>query len=117
MPVAALTRQMLDSGMISMDVVQAAKNDILKLARRQLKYVLKADMYDGSYDYRVTELISLLAMMKQKETDELVMEFLKAKVVSIKKEAALALIKNNKPVGPFTLKQIASDKYERANFL
>jgi len=116
MPVAALTRQMLDSGMISMDVVQAAKNDILKLARRQLKYVLKADMYDGSYDYRVTELISLLAMMKQKETDELVMEFLKAKVVSIKKEAALALIKNNKPVGPFTLKQIASDKYERANF-
>jgi hypothetical protein len=97
-------------------VVRPAKNDILKLARRQLKYVLKADVDDGSYDYRVTELIALLAMMKQKETDDLVREFLKAKIVSIKKEAALALIKNNKPVSPLTLKQVAGDKYERAYF-
>ena len=115
-PVAALTRQMLDSGMISIDVVRPAKNDLLKLARRQLKYVLRADVDDGSFDYRVTELIALLAMMKQKETDDLVTEFLKAKIVSIKKEAALALIKNNKPVSPLTLKQVASDKYERAYF-
>jgi hypothetical protein len=115
-PVAALTRQMVDSGMISINMVQPAKNDLLKLARKQLKYVLKADADDGSYDYRVTELISLMALMKQKETDELVMGFLKTKVISIKKEAALSLIKNNKPVSPLTLKQIASDKYERVNF-
>ncbi len=116
MPVADLTKQMLDSAMISVDVVQAAKNDILKLAHKQLKYALKTDADDYSYDYRITELISLMGMIKQRETDELVMEFLKAKPVSIKKEAALALIKNNKPVSPFALKQIASDKYERANF-
>ena len=116
MPVVDLTKQMLDSAMIAFDMVQAAKNDILKLARKQLKYVLKTGVDDYDYDYRITDLISLMGMMKQKETDELLMEFLKAKPILIKKEAALALIKNNKPVSPFALKQIASDKYERANF-
>jgi len=116
MPVAGLTKEMLDSGMISINIVQAAKNDILKLGRRQLKYALKADVNDYSYDYRITDLIPLMGMMKQKETDELVAEFLKAKPVVIKKEAALALIKNNKPVNPATLQKIAGDKYERANF-
>jgi len=115
LPVADLTRRMLDSAMLSLDMVQAAKNDILKLARKQLRD-MKADADEYDYDYRVTDLISLMGMMKQKETDELVTEFLKSKHVSVKKEAALALIKNNKPVSGLTLRQIASDKNERANF-
>ena len=116
MPVADLTGLMLDSAMISINVVQASKNDILKLARKQLKYVLKANVDDYDYDYRITRLISLMGMMKQPETDDLIAEFLKSKLVSVKKEAALALIKNNKPVSSFTLKQIASDRDERVNF-
>jgi uncharacterized protein YbaP (TraB family) len=116
MPVARLTKEMVDSGMISINIVQSAKNDILKLARKQLKYALMAEVNDYSYDYRIMDLVPLMGMMKQKETDELVAEFLKAKPVGIKKEAALALIKNNKPVSPSSLQKIASDKYERANF-
>jgi len=102
--------------MISINVVQASKNDILKLARKQLKYISKANVDDYDYDYRITGLISLMGMMEQKETDDLIAEFLKSKLVSVKKEAALALIKNNKPVSSFTLKQIASDRNERVNF-
>jgi hypothetical protein len=89
---------------------------VLKLARRQLKHALKAENDDYSYDYRIIDLISLMGMMKQNEMDILVAEFLKAKPVSIKKEAILALIKNNKPVAATIIKQVSNDKYERANF-
>jgi uncharacterized protein YbaP (TraB family) len=116
MPVAALTKKMIDSNIISIDMVQARKNDVLKLARRQLKHALKAENDDYSYDYRIIDLISLMGMMKQNEMDILVAEFLKAKPVSIKKEAILALIKNNKPVAATIIKQVSNDKYERANF-
>ncbi len=116
MPVAALTKKMIDSGIMSADIMQAEKTAILKLGRHQLKSVLKARSDDYSNDYRITYLLSLMGMMKQEEVNALISEFLKAKSISIKKDAALALLKNNKTVGAGVLKQIAGDKYERANF-
>ncbi|HEY1871717.1 MAG TPA: hypothetical protein VGG71_11710, partial [Chitinophagaceae bacterium] len=117
MAIASLTKEMIDSNILSENILSPKKADILQLARRQLKLALKTKKAgDDIYcDYRITDLLDILGMMKQQQLDELLNEFLKAKPVDIKKEAAIALMKNNKPVSTLVLKQVAEDKYERAN--
>ncbi len=107
--VVALTKTMLDSNILASDILLLAKADIVKLAKKTLKSINKED--GEAYD--VPDLLALLGYYKQKDTDDLIAAFLKANDVFVKEAAAIALIKNNKPVAGSVMKKIADDNIYR----
>lgn len=108
--VAGLTRTMLDSNVLTPDILVPVKPAIVKLAKESLKNMNKEDY---SETYNLPELLALLAYYKQKDTDDLVAGFLKAKDVFVKKAAAMALLKNNRSVAASVMRAIAGDNLYR----
>lgn len=112
--VISLTKQLLDSNIIDMTMLEPARQDIMALANNQLKSLVKLGADDYDYDYEVTELVSLLGYFKIPATDELVKKFLKVKIAVIKFEALITLAKNGQTAFPAEIKQLAINLKYRA---
>lgn len=110
--IVSLTKTMVDSNQLTMDILLPVKTELIKLAKNHVKKINR-DEYE--YVYETPPLIELLGYFKQKETDDMVAAFLKAKESFVKKSAALALIKNNRPVAASALSAIANDQLYRVS--
>jgi uncharacterized protein YbaP (TraB family) len=104
--VVSLTKTMIDSNHLKMDILLPVKQELIKLAKRQVKESKKEDY---EFLYQLPPLIELLGYFKEKEMDDVVTVFLKSKETFIKKCAALTLIKNKRPVAASVLSAVAND--------
>lgn len=110
--IVALTKTMIDSNQLSMDILLPVKTELIKLAK---KHVRSVNSEEYSFTYEIPALIELLGYFKQKEADDAASGFLKAKEIYVKKSAALTLIKNNRPVAASVLSRIANDQQYRVS--
>lgn len=113
LPVIEIAERLLDSGYLQKSAFQKAVPALLKQARTQLKAVLKepADSYE--WDYRVNNLLSLLGKLNTPETPALLNEYLRVKIMDIKKQAAVSLLRLGKKVPAAVLEDLAEDRYYR----
>ncbi len=110
--IVSLTKTMLDSNKLTMDILLPVKAELIKLAKRHVKSMNNEEY---SYRYEIPALIELLGYFKQKDADDAAGAFLKSKEIYVKKSAALTLIKNNKPVAALQLSHIANDLQYRVS--
>ena len=110
--IVSLTKAMIDSSQLTTDILLPVKPELIKLAKKHVKEI-NNDEYDFAYE--IPAFIELLGYFRQKEADDAVATFLKAKEIFVKKSAALTLIKNNKPVAASILSAIANDQQYRVS--
>jgi bifunctional DNA-binding transcriptional regulator/antitoxin component of YhaV-PrlF toxin-antitoxin module len=108
--IVALTKTMIDSNQLSMDILSPVKTELIKLAK---KYVRSVNSDEYGFNYEIPALIELLGYFKHKDANDAAAIFLKAKDLYVKKSAALTLIKNNRPVAASVLSKIANDQQYR----
>lgn len=110
--IVSLTKTMIDSNKLAMDILLPVKTELIKLAKKHAKLINKEEY---GLTYEIPALIELLGYFKQKDADDAAAIFLKAKEIYVKKSAAITLIKNNKPVSASVLSRIANDLQHRVS--
>lgn len=105
-----VTAELLDSGRISLATVNPFKKNIYAFAERELA---RLRVEKPRYDYDVVRLIDLLSYFKEPSSFSLMNRFLSTSSLQIMKRAAILLSKNQQPVNPIYLEQIAADDYFR----
>jgi len=104
-----VTKELLDSSLILLKEVHPYEQNFLKNAERNLRKVQK----DEEEWWMVSNWIPFIAKFNDKESNDLVREFLKLKETGAKYAAVLALVKNNQAVNPFDIEKVAEDKMYR----
>lgn len=110
--IVSLTKAMVDSNQLTMDILLPLKVELIKLAKKHAKFI-NSDEYSSTYE--IPDLIELLGYFKQKDADDAAATFLKAEEIFVKKSAALTLTKNNRPVAASLLSRIAKDQQYRVS--
>ncbi|HKO80942.1 MAG TPA: hypothetical protein VJU78_11130, partial [Chitinophagaceae bacterium] len=110
--IVSLTKAMIDSNLLTVDILLPIKTQLIKLAKKQVKFINSGEY---GFTYEIPDLIELLGYFKQKDADDVAATFLKAKEIFVKKSAALTLIKNNRPVAASVLFRIANDQQYRVS--
>jgi hypothetical protein len=110
--VVSLTKTMIDSSRLSTEMLLPVKADLVKLAKKQLKLVNRDDF---GLTYTIPDLLDLLGYLEQKDADDIIAGFLKAKNRWVKKSAAIALARNNRPVPASVWLAIAKDPEYRVD--
>lgn len=108
--IVSLTKTMIDSNQVTMDILLPVKPSLINLAKKQVK-AMKSEEYD--FIYEIPSLIELLGYFKQKDADDIITAFLRTKEIFVKKSAAITLIKNNRPVAASVFLAIANDQQYR----
>jgi uncharacterized protein YbaP (TraB family)/predicted Zn-ribbon and HTH transcriptional regulator/putative component of toxin-antitoxin plasmid stabilization module len=106
------TNRLLDSGLLTMADILPYKDAFLKQASLTLGYI-KGDPENW---WRYSEWIPFVGKLKTKEANLLLQRFLKLNSSPVKREAILALLKNNQPVNAVEIEKLAADKSFRAGF-
>jgi hypothetical protein len=110
--IVSLTKTMIDSSQLTMDILLPVKPNLINLAKKQVK-AMKSEEYD--FIYEIPSLIELLGYFKQKDADDIITAFLRIKEIFVKKSAAITLIKNNRPIPEPILLTIANDQQYRVS--
>src|SRR5688572_24923563 len=76
--IVSLNKMMIDSNQLTMDILLPVKPELIKLAKKQAKGI-NSDEYDFIYD--APALIELLGYFKQKDVDDVITTFLRAKEI------------------------------------
>lgn len=108
-----LASEMIDSSLLTKDILTANEAGIFKTAEKQLKEI-KADP-ENYPDYN-SYVIDALGKLNNKPGNDLLYEFLKTSNIFRKQNAVLALLKNNLPVAATEMQKIASDTSMRIEF-
>lgn len=105
--IISVTNRLLDSNILTLDEVQPYKVDFIKGAKRMINRV-KAE--EEEYWWQYTDWTAFLGKFNDKETNELLQQFLKLNALDFKEAALMALVKNNQPVAPAEVEKLAADK-------
>lgn len=113
-PVLGLAKTLIDSNLLTVNDIRAVQPDMIKLAGKSLQSMISmaADEYD--YDYGITDVISLLGYLNNKQANETITGFLKVKILYVKKQAVVSLVENGWPVSSVEIKKLAADNEYRA---
>lgn len=101
-----VTNMLVDSGMISIKDVIPYKNNFLSQARQNLK-LMREDEEGHRWSY--WDWISLIGRFNDKESNDLLQQFLELKDIDARYSAAIALLKNNQVVSATHLEKFAAD--------
>lgn len=104
-----VTGELLDSNLVSMHDVLPYKQNFLSNAERSLHVVKN----DESNWWMHSSWVPFIGKFNDKESNDIIKEFLKLKEVNIKYAAILALAKNNQPVSAVEIERVAEDKNYR----
>lgn len=106
----ARTRELMDTNMVEMKDVIPYKNNFLTHAKSILQTTLSEDE-DKWWNYY--SWIPFLGRFNDKESNELLRQFLQLNEKEVKYEALIALIKNDQTVSPAEVEKLAEDKNYR----
>lgn len=101
---------MLDSNMISLDLLRPYQNNILHTADT-IVASLQNDDWNNDRSYRYTSLLNLLKRFNDVASNNALRKFFTVKQTPVKYKAALALLDNKQPVTSTELESIAADRY------
>ncbi|MEO5684266.1 MAG: TraB/GumN family protein [Chitinophagaceae bacterium] len=104
-----IANELVDSGVVKIDNIQAAEHDFIKAANSLLPALVK----DVPMDYNIYELLVLLGKFNDAPSNKVLQSYLAAKSPWIRKRAALELIGNAQPVPAALLDKMAADKNMR----
>jgi uncharacterized protein YbaP (TraB family) len=110
--VISMTNQMIDSGLISRDMVMPYEDEFLYTADTLLAS-LKKEEAEEIYAYSYTELLQLLRVFNTAESNRMLQQYLLIDNSHIKIQSAVSLLKNNSIVDPKQLEKIAADRLYR----
>lgn len=105
-----LTDQLIDSNLVSIKDIQATKDIYLEHAKNHLA-LLKTSSDNWWY---FIDWVNFIGKFNDKESNNLLQEFLQASLPGLKLRVALVLIDNNQAVPSQELLKIAAEKNERA---
>ncbi len=111
--VSAYTAKLLDSGLVSREMLQPYTRDIYYIADTLLKgnILNQEDVWSWGY----SNLLDLLGHINSDESNQLLQRFLKGKEIYLKSVAAMRLVKNGQPVDRLELEKLAADNEYRLN--
>ena len=113
MPMLGLAKTLIDSNLLSTDDVRPVQPEMLKLAAKSLHAMVKLKADDYDYDYEITDVISLLGYLNNKQANDAIAGFMKVKIIPVKYQAVISLLKNGQPVSATEIKKLAADKAYR----
>lgn len=112
MQIMALSKHLLDSNVINLETLLLKQKSLLQLASQNLVTIQKEA---EEYDYSTDNLVELLGLLKQKETDDMLYKYLSVKQIEIKWSATVQLLRNGKSVSKSSIKKIAENDQFRAD--
>ena len=108
--IIAIAAELLDSNLIDVDMLKPYRRNILYTADTTLR-TLKGQVADEDYyGYNYASILHLLYYFNDAESNRLLQEYLLLDDLSIKYEAAMALLKNKQSVPAKELEKLAADK-------
>jgi len=105
----SITNDLLDSNLMAVKSVVPYKQNFLNHAKRILKTIEQNEENWWSFN----DWVPFIARFNDKESDDLLREFLQLKEVGAKFKALIALLKNNQAVSAVDIEKIAEDKAYR----
>lgn len=109
-----ISLKLIDSSLLNKKSATDHAIDIYKIAGRQLSgYKNDSLEYAGPFNESV---IRMLSVLNTKKSADLLNEFLRLNDIYIKRNAAIALLKNNNNVLPSQIEKIAADRTNRFEF-
>lgn len=106
------TGKLIDTSMVSLKDVIPYENNFLTQAKKILQALKQNE--DNWWSY--TSWVPFIGGFNDKESNQLLRQFLQLKEKAIKHEAILALIKNSQVVSPADIERIAGEKNYRTQF-
>jgi uncharacterized protein YbaP (TraB family) len=106
-----LSRELLDSGLISLEMLQPYKLNFLHSADTILTGLKKMD--EEIYGYQYLDMLYLLAAFNDAKCNEMLQQYLRLNSLMIKQEAVIGLLKNKQPVISGEIEKLAADKIYR----
>jgi len=110
--IASITIRLLDSGFIKNEAVLPAKAGFLASAAQLLPALV--DTANHQYKRNIYSLVELLGKFNTPECNAMLRNYLHVRNKDLKKEVAIALMKNNQSI-PTALNELAADKETRGN--
>lgn len=110
--IAAVTNQLLDSGLLTRETILPYQEQILKAVNNET-LLLKKGVYEP---WELIRWADLLGWLNVPDGTKLLQNFLVQKDVYLKKAAILALLKNNHVVPAVEIAKVAADKSARQYF-
>lgn len=119
--VLSLTKDALDSGVISNTSLEGYEKELRGVATRTLEIYRKPDYLtedeETIYAWEATYAIDILGRLPtERETNRLLTRTLRDEEMMVKRAAATALIRQDQNVRSKRLEEIAGDRIERINF-
>lgn len=109
--ISSCTARLLDSGMVSREMLQPYTPDIYYIADTLLNgNTLNSE---DAWSWGYSNLLEILGHINSDESNQLLQRFLKGKEMYLKSVAALRLVKNGLPVDPAELEKLAADNEYR----
>ncbi len=108
--VANIANELIDSGLLKQDGIQAAENDFINAADQMLHPLLRG----ADLDYNVYEILQLLGRYNNAPANKAIRAYLAVnKYPWLQKKAAIQLVKNAQPVPASLLDKLAADREMR----
>jgi hypothetical protein len=112
-PLAYLQQTMLDSNVIAVSDLAAYRKQWLSFASNRLAHVTDPERDYSAYD---GDLVNVLLSFNDREANKIVVGYLSAPEIDLKKLVFLGLTKHGEPVSQYHALEIAADKYYRIAF-
>ena len=100
----------LDSGLISLEMLQPYKANFVHTADTILAHLKKNEDYNG---YAYLDIVNLLAAFNDKHCDSILQKYLRLDNLTLKQAAVVRLMMNDRAVSPVEVEKLAADKYYR----
>jgi uncharacterized protein YbaP (TraB family) len=109
--IMAISRDLLDSNLISLEMLLPYKSNFLHTADTILA-TLKEEK-EAFYGYRYLDMLHLLAAFNDEESNRMLQKYLVLNSLMVKQEAVMGLLKNKQAVLTAEIEKLAADKYYR----
>jgi hypothetical protein len=107
-----VSNELLDSNLIALKDVTVYEQVFLNHVKRNLQTIKQDEEIWWSY----MNLIPFITKFNDKESNDLLKEFLKLKKIDARYSAITALIKNNQTISPVDIEKVAADTVYRKDF-
>ena len=111
---AALANRLVDSSIITIDMIRPNEENLEQLANHQYRSLSKKDK--GGFESFTTNVIELLGKLNDSRSNAAVMPFAELKQLYVKQSAILTLLKNNVSVPAKEIHDVADDNASRVDF-